>query len=520
MSAFLQRLAHPTQLLDGGRLGRAFRLLTRPEIAIWAAIQAVAFWAAICTAVLLAGCASFGGAKTEAKVTDPKSIEASKTVGATDPVAAAWPADQWWKAFGDPRLDALVDEAFANGGVPQLRVAEARLRAAQSVVRGAQSREYPTVEFNGASQRERFSENYIYPPPLGGSTRTINQATLNFGYDLDFWGKNRSAIEGAKSQQQASLADAQAARLAISTSIARAWFQLQRLGALREVYLAAIKQRQDVQDLARQRFDAGIDTNAELRQAEALLPAARVDLAKTDEAIALVRNQIAALLGQGPDRGRTIGVPKGVGTTVVALPADLPAELLGRRPDLVAARWRVEASRSQIDVARAQFYPNVNLMAAAGFLALGASDFLKAGSRDLSGGVALTLPIFEGGALRANLAGRNADYDVAVEQYNGLLVDAVKDVADQIVSIRSVAGQMSDQTLAREKSEQAYDVALTRYKAGLSTYLTVLNAETLVLQQRLADADLHARVLTLDVELARSLGGGYRVDLPAPVAVR
>ncbi|MEO8936077.1 MAG: efflux transporter outer membrane subunit [Burkholderiaceae bacterium] len=497
----------------------------RVEVAIWALLQSVAVWMAIATAMLMAGCASFDGSTTKGTLRTPESYAVEKTLGpantANDAMVAAWPSDLWWKSFDDPQLDALIDEALANGGVGPLRQAEARLRNAQSVVRGAQSRAYPSVDFGAGSTRERYTENYIYPPPLGGSTHTLNHATLELTYDLDFWGRTRSAIAGARSQDQASKADAQAARLAVTTSIARAWFLLQRLGALRDVTVSAIKQRDDVLGLARQRFDAGLDTNAELRQAEALLPAARVDLAQIDESIGLVRNQIAALLGKGPDRGREIGLPHGVGTTVVALPANLPAELLGRRPDLVAARWRVEAARSQIEVAKTQFYPNINLMASAGFLAFGASNFLKSQSRDISGGAALTLPIFEGGALRANLAGRNADYDVAVEQYNAVLVDAVRDVSDQIVSIQSVNAQRADQELARVKTEQAYEVAVVRYKAGLTTYLTVLNAQTAVLQQERADAELHARVLDLDVALTRALGGGYRAEgLPAPIAVR
>jgi NodT family efflux transporter outer membrane factor (OMF) lipoprotein len=511
-------LDHPCDAVRAGarrvrsNIAPAFRV----EVAIWALLQSVAVWMTIATAMLLAGCASFGDAQTKSTLRQPDSYAVAKTLGAantaTDAVVAAWPTDQWWKQFADPQLDALIDEALAGDGIGPLRQAEARLRNAQAVVRGAQSREYPSLALNAGSDRERYTEHYIYPPPLGGATYTLDRATLDFGYDLDFWGRNRAAIAGARSQAEATKADAQASRLAVTTSIARAWFQLQRLGALRDVTLAAIRQRDDVLSLARQRFDAGLDTNAELRQAEAAVPVARVDLAQIEESAGLVRNQIAALLGKGPDRGREIGFPHGTGTALVALPTNLPAELLGRRPDLVAARWRVEAARAQIDVAKAQFYPNINLVASAGFLAFGASNFLNAGSRDLSGGAALSLPIFEGGALRANLAGRNADYDVAVEQYNTVLVDAVRDVADQIVSIQSVNAQFADQALARVKTEEAYDVAVIRYRAGLTTYLTVLNAQTAVLQQQRADAELRARVLDLDVALARALGGGYRSD--------
>ncbi len=518
---------HPRASLKAGArvVCSGIEPVLRVEVAIWALLQSLAVWMTIATAMLLTGCAAFDGSKTRSNLRQPDSYAVARTFGeantAQDPVAVAWPSDTWWKNFGDPQLDALIDEALAGDGVGPLRQAEARLRNAQAVVRGAQAREYPSLALNAGSNRERYTENYIYPPPLGGATYTLNRATLDLGYDLDFWGKNRAAISGARSQAQATQADGQAARLAVTTSIARGWFQLQRLYALRDVTLQAIRQRDDTLGLARQRFDAGLDTNAELRQAEALLPAARVDLAQIDESIGLVRNQIAALLGKGPDRGREIGIPHGTGTAMVALPTTLPAELLGRRPDLVAARWRVEAARSQIDVAKAQFYPNINLVASAGFLAFGASNFLNAGSRDLSAGAALTLPIFEGGALRANLAGRNADYDVAVEQYNTVLVDAVRDVADQIVSIQSVNAQFADQELARVKTEEAYDVAVIRYRAGLTTYLTVLNAQTAVLQQERADAELRARVLDLDVALTRALGGGYRVDAAStPVAAR
>ncbi len=505
-------------------LGSGLSSLLRVEVAVWALLQSLAVWMTIATAIMLAGCASFDGSTNKSNLRTPESYAVAKTLGpsgvATDAVAAAWPADTWWKQFADPGLDALIDEALAGDGVGPLRQAEARLRNAQSIVRGAQGSGYPSLALNAGSQRERFTQNYIYPPPLGGATDVFNRLTLDFSYDLDFWGRNRSNIAGAQSQAKAGQADSQAARLAVTTSIARAWFQLQRLGALRDVTLAAIRQRGDVLQLAQQRFDAGIDTNAELRQAEAAVPAARVDLVQIDESIGLTRNQIAALLGKGPDRGREIGVPHGAGTTLVTLPASLPAELIGRRPDLVAARWRVEAARSGIEVAKAQFYPNVDLVASAGFLAFGASNFIKSQSRDIAGGAALTLPIFEGGALRANLQGRNADYDVAVEQYNTTLVDAVRDVADQVVSIQSVNAQFADQELARVKTEQAYDVAVVRYKAGLTTYLTVLNAQVAVLQQQRADAELKARVLDLDVALTRALGGGYRAvgDASPPAA--
>ena len=508
-----------TRVRAGMKAG--FRTLGQPEVAVWAVLQGAAVAAAVVTAMLLGGCASFSGIAPSAKIVSHESLATEKTFA---PLAAEdkWPNAQWWKRFGDAQLDALIDEALASDGAITLRVAEARLKSASALASAATSRALPRVNLDGNSTRERFSENYIYPPPLGGSTLTVNQLALDFSYDIDFWGRNQAAIDAARSQARVVAADGQAARLALTTSIARAWFQLQRLYALRDVTLAATRQRQDILDLTRQRFNAGLDTNAELRQAEAGLPIARVDLAQIDESIALVHNQIAALLGKGPDRGITIGLPNGHPEARIALPALLPAELIGRRPDLVAARWRVEAARRDIDNAKARFYPNINLVASAGFLALGASRFLDVGSRNLTVGPAISLPIFDGGSLRANLSGKDADYDAAVEQYNQTLVDALKDVADQVVSLRSVTTQLADQDLARVKTEQAYDVAMTRYKAGLATYLTVLTAQTAVLQQQRADTELKARVVDLDVGLIRALGGGYEAhdDDAPPIAQR
>jgi NodT family efflux transporter outer membrane factor (OMF) lipoprotein len=523
-----------TALKTGARhLATGVAPFWRKEVAIWALLQSLAVWMAVATAMLLAGCASFGNNHTDAKAIDATTLAVSTTLGANAKSDAAWPADDWWKQFNDPALNALIDEGLTTGNSITLRSAEARLKAAQAIVRGAQSTLYPTIGLNASSTREHFSENGLFPPhfagvdsgAFGGGTFTQNSATVDLAWDIDFWGRNRAAIDSAKSQVRMAEADQQAARLALSTSIARSWFQLQRLGALREVTDQAIRQRSDVATLAQQRFDAGLDTNAELRQAEALLPEARVELAQIDESIGLVKNQIAALLGQGPDRGRSIGTPHGVASAVVAVPAALPAELVGRRPDIVAARWRVEAAQGQIKEARAEFYPNVNLAASIGLVAFGTSNFLKGSSRQWSAGPALSLPIFEGGRLRANLAGRDADYDSAVEQYNQTVVDAVKDVADQVVSLQSVNAQLADQELARVKTEQAYDVAVVRYKAGLTTYLTVLNAQTSVLQQERADAELKSRILDLNVALMRALGGGYRAasdadSNAAPIAIR
>jgi NodT family efflux transporter outer membrane factor (OMF) lipoprotein len=196
----------------------------------------------------------------------------------------------------------------------------------------------------------------------------------------------------------------------------------------------------------------------------------------------------------------------------------VPAELLGRRPDLVAQRWRVEAARKEIDSAKAEFYPNVNLLAFIGLQSLGGAGFLSAASRTLGAGPAITLPIFEGGRLRGNLAGKDADYDVAIEQYNQTLADAMRDVVDQLASFRSVDLQRAQQKQALATTREAYDLALLRYREGIGNYLQVLSAEQPWLVQQSLDADLQARELALSISLARALGGGYEASPPLATA--
>jgi NodT family efflux transporter outer membrane factor (OMF) lipoprotein len=194
----------------------------------------------------------------------------------------------------------------------------------------------------------------------------------------------------------------------------------------------------------------------------------------------------------------------------------VPADLMGRRADIVAARWRVEAASRDIAVARTEFYPNVNLTAFIGFQSLGLSKWLQSGSQMAGIGPAISLPIFDAGRLRGNLRGKSADYDIAVEDYNAKLIDALRDIADQLASTRAVETQWREQQAALASAEAAYDLAQQRYRAGLSTYLTVLTAELSVEQQRRSAVDLKARRYTLDVELARALGGGFRAADQAP----
>ncbi|HEX8739152.1 MAG TPA: TolC family protein, partial [Casimicrobiaceae bacterium] len=188
------------------------------------------------------------------------------------------------------------------------------------------------------------------------------------------------------------------------------------------------------------------------------------------------------------------------------------AELLGRRPDLVAQRLRIAAAGKDIDVAKASFYPNVNLVAFAGLESFGLSRLVSAGSESFGVGPAITLPIFDTGRLRGNLAAKDADYDAAVSQYDEMVVEALREVADRIASWKSIEAQRQEQAQAVATAQQAYDLALIRYREGIGNYLQVLSAEQPLLVQQGLDVDLRARELTVSINLIRALGGGFRKD--------
>ncbi len=460
---------------------------------------------ALASTLALSACASL---PAMGPPTQPKSAADYAASSSLAAPARQWPADDWWRAYKDPGLDALIDEGLK--GSPDIAAAEARLAKAAAVRAGAQSRTLPSLTAQASVQDVKLSYNNGIPPAF--TPHGLNGAGLlglNFAYEFDFWGKNRSAIAAATSEVRASDAAAAEARLALSTGIAGAYAELVRLYAERDVAAEALRVRQDTLTLVSNRVQNGLDTRAELSQAEAGAPTAREQLAAIDEDIALAKDRIAALMGEGPDRALTIARPEVFEAAAFGLPANVAADLVGRRPDVAAARWRAEAAAKRIGVAKAQFYPNVNLVALAGFQSLGLSKLFASGSDMLQAGPAVTLPIFEGGALRANLKGARADYDEAVAVYDGTVAQAFQQVADAAVSERALTVRLDEAQKALAANQDAYQTASLRYRGGLSTYQSVLLAEDDMLQSRRTVADLKARAFALDIVLVKALGGGF-----------
>ncbi|WP_326534860.1 efflux transporter outer membrane subunit [Pseudorhodoferax sp.] len=456
----------------------------------------------------LAACANPAGIAPQAQLREAASVGVPPATAATAPAVET----AWWRAYGDPALDQLVDQALA--GSPSLGLAQARLARALAVVEVADAALLPQVGLGVDLTRQRYTETGAVPAPLAGTVREIGLLQLSSSWELDFFGKNRAALDAALGGVRAAAADAQAARALLAQQIVRGWLQLARAQDQLAVAERTLAQRGEQLALVKDRLDAGLDTHLELRQAEGGLPEARQQIEALREQIQLSRHALAALAAQPPESLQG-AAPSLARLQAPGLPAVLPADLLGRRADVQAARWRVEAATRDVDAARAQFYPNISLTGFAGLSSIGLSNLLQAGSLQWGIGPALRLPLFDAGRLRANLRGKAADVDAAVESYNGAIVGAVREVADQLVSVRSVTLQQQEQRAAQEAAEGAYAIAKQRYGAGLGNYLQVLTAESNVLAQRRQQVELAARALDVQAQLAHALGGGVTVD-PAP----
>jgi NodT family efflux transporter outer membrane factor (OMF) lipoprotein len=469
----------------------------------------------LCLGLLLAGCATIGPQAERARLRGVAAAPAQATIAALSAHPADWPRQAWWQAYGDPQLTSLVEQAGADS--PTIAEAQARVRQAAALEGLAASALGPQANLNARSTRQHFSAGSNVPKPLAGNWAWFNDISVGLSYEVDFWDKNGAAVRAAAGRVNAQAAQAQATRLALSAGVVQAYLRLDQLYVQRDLAGTALDQRERILALVTQRVDAQLDSKADQKQAEIGVPLARAQLASLDEAIALTRGQIAALAGQGPDAAAGISRPRIAPRRAPGVPADLPAALLGRRPELVALRWRVEAASGDVDVAKAQFYPALNLTALVGLQSLGFGRLLEGGSRSLAAGPVVTLPLLDGGRLRSNLAARNAEYDIAVEQYNAAVIEAMRDVVAQLTSLHWQEQRMRDEDAALDAAEQAYRLADQRYRAGLGNFLQVLVADAQVVAQRRSRADVAARANDLDLNLVRALGGGYIADAaPAP----
>ncbi len=480
----------------------------RPPVRVAASVRIGGLAAAVSSLALLAACAPDLGQLAQVK--PPASYATQKTLGA--PTTTAWPSEAWWTAYNDPQLTALIEEALK--GAPDLKVAEARLRQAQAQTQVQGAPLLPTISGSGSIQGTGIELNFKGTPAqfkdfLPSDIQPFTNLGGKFAYEVDFFGKNRAALAAATSQEKAAEFELRASRLQISTAVASAYADLVRLTAERQAAVDAVKVRDDTLILVADRVKNGLENEGQRSQSSAEKNVSQGDVAAIDANIDRVRHQLAALIGAGPDRGLDVTPNLASISAPWGLPSNLPAELIGRRPDVAAARLRTEAAAQKIKVARANFYPNINLNASVLDLSLTPDKIFTQNVLLAQFGPAVNLPIFQGGRLTGAYRGAAAEYEQAVATYDKTVSDALKDVADAVSLQKAVAEQLIYADKAVADSRKAHDLAVLRYKGGLSPYLVVLTAQSTLITQERAVADLRAQTLSANVALVRALGGGF-----------
>ncbi len=417
-----------------------------------------------------------------------------------------WPTDQWWESYHDPQLNALITRTLSSS--PTLRAAQDRALLAQRQADMAHASLLPNSALDASVQRDRFTALQFIPPPWGGSTYWNNTAQVSLSYDLDLWGRQEKIWQGALDDTRAAMARAQQARLELVTAVVRSYVQLALVARL-QVYaqdrLAQLEQRAQV---ARRGYAAGIEAGQTANELETALPPAKAHLEELQTRKLVLQHQIAVLTGAAPGDGESLATPQLALEAAPGLPSRLPAHLVGRRPDLVAQRWAVEASRARIASARAAFYPDINLMAFAGYQAIGFGQwFSNAGS--MAGlGPAIDLPLFDGGQRQSQYSARKYEYDLQVEAWNQAVLSALQEVSDQLVLFQSGARQQDLQEVALQQATATTQMAERRFRAGLGNYPQVIEARLQRLQQVEALVQIQAARQESYAGLMRALGGG------------
>ncbi|MEO5962728.1 MAG: efflux transporter outer membrane subunit [Thermomonas sp.] len=470
--------------------------------------------AAACT-LLLSSCASTEGLTSQSHPGDAAALSASAALGKVEVSDIAWPDEHWWTTFGDPQLDALIDEALVAS--PAIDAADARTRKALAQSGLADAMRQPSLGAGAQVLGLQIPET-LAGEELGGNFSIANLLTLNLKYNPDLWGVDESKWQAAVGNARASEVDAQAARLTLAANIARTYVALAQAFDARDAAAAETARADALIALNQQRIKAGLDNTIALNQNRSTSASAKQQVQAAQQQIDALRNALAALAGAGPDRGLQIDRPR-LATPGISVPSLLSSDLLARRADIVAARWRVEAAAHGMDASKAAFYPTINLSMMVGLAAGNLGDLFGRNALLINGGPGLTLPIFEGGRLRNQLMASNADYDLAVASYNQSLLGAIHEVTDAVQSARALDAQIATTRLARDTAAKAQQLVQQRYRAGLATQLDVLAAQRPLLQLDQQLAALIGKRRTAAIDLDQALGGGITARQTAVTAV-
>jgi multidrug efflux system outer membrane protein len=456
--------------------------------------------------VLLSGCAVGPDYRRPEATTIPPSY-----TGVTDQWKTAAPRahlskGNWWEMFNDPELNKLeADAAEAN---QDLKAALARFKQARATADVAKSGLFPNLGVSFLPTDQRDSENR----PVGGKPgQTYDGYTLPFdlSYELDLWGRVRRTVESATAQRQASADDVEAVRLAMQAEVAADYFTLRALDADKALLLASIEVYRKSLELVRNRRAGGMVSDLDVAQAETILKTAEAQLPDTMLQRLKFQNALAVLTGKNASIFKVPEKPLDLGPIII--PPSLPSELLERRPDIAASERRMAAANANIGVAKAAFFPTIKFNGLAGFQSGDVSMLFDWPSRFWAVGPSLTLPLFQGGRLTANLRQAKAVYEENVARYRQTVLTAFADVENNLAAEHLLSSEYQQVTAALKAARKQLEIADNRYSSGLVTYLEVATAQNVALSFERTGARLRGQQLVAAVALVKSLGGGWNV---------
>jgi NodT family efflux transporter outer membrane factor (OMF) lipoprotein len=474
------------------------------------------FFVGVCAGImLLSGCAWIPSGDKPAEFMKSPSIEHTLSDAGHVQSAAHWPPERWWREFGSTELNGLIDAALKDN--VGLKVAAARLRQAQALVRVEGARLLPFLDAAAGLEAGRFSGNGANVVLRGDNYVSAFITPLSLRYQFDFWGKNRAALEAALGEASAEEAEQAEVLLQLTTAIARSYLHgialRQQLGLAHDI----AKLRRDLLNIDQTRLSLGLDSADPAKQTTVELEQINKREASLRDQLDIQRNLLARLIGKGPDSTRNLFADTVLNPEKIKMPTQLPLELLSQRPDLAAALHRAEAAAQRVEVAKAGFLPTIDLTA---FVGLNALRLTKGGSSlanllfsgsSFSYGIApgLRLPLFEGGRLRGELSAQRAEYDGAVELYNDTLLHAVQEVADSLSRWRETGTIVEAQGRLLSAQHENLNLAQVRFRTGLDDRRTMLSRQHALLDQDYALKNLQSDRLLAMVDLMEALGGGY-----------
>jgi NodT family efflux transporter outer membrane factor (OMF) lipoprotein len=472
------------------------------------------------TPLLLTGCMVGPKYKVPVAATAPAFKEADPSLYKETPdwhiakPGDTLPRGDWWTIFNDPGLNALEPQvATAN---QNLKIADANLRNARAFIKVQRSNLYPTIGTQPFAGALRDSANQPYFNAANANNGDANLLLpLEVNWEVDLWGAIHRGVNAASEESQATAADRQTALLSLQAEVAMDYFNLRAADAQQKLLNDTVAQYENAVRITNNRFQGGVAIKADLTQAQTQLQDAKVTAADIAIARAQYEHAIAVLIGEPPASFSLPPAPLPLTVTPPGIPAGLPSQLLERRPDIAAAERRTAEANEQIGIARAAYFPSLNLSAAAGFQSVSIASLFSKSSFVYSLGPTLGETFFDAGRRRGLSEQAFAGYDKATATYRQTVLTAYRQVEDNLVALRVLADEAEQQRQATASAQESERIFNNRYVGGVDTYLQVITAQTSALANERNDIDILRRRMEASVVLVKVLGGGWdRTQLP------